>query len=225
MAPADDPVEEARAEYTRGVAHAQAGEWAEAEAAFRRALELHPNPAIRVNLASALVEQGRYREAHGELFTAESDPELPPSLQDPIARLRERIRSEAGRLAISRSGDSVGAEVVLDEDPVEESWLASDIPVSPGAHVVIAQRDGSELARAEVEVGAAERTQVVLGLTERVIGGEGGEPDDTPLFIGIGVGAGAVAVVAIVIIAAVAASSGGGQPIAGNFNPGLISWP
>ncbi len=221
-APAQDPVEGARQAFLAGVELAQAGRWAEAEAEFRGALALHPAPGIHINLASALVEQGRYREAHGSLRSAESDPDLPPNMGPAIEALRERIQREAGRLAISRSGELAGAEVALDRSPVEEAWLAGDIPVTPGPHEVTALRAGEELASVSVEATAGERTAVVLGgVSERVVETE---TDETPLHVGIAVGVGVVLVAAVVIVGAAAGGGGGAQPVSGNFNPGLIAW-
>lgn len=224
--PAVDPVQAAREAFGRGVEHMQARGWALAEREFRAALALHVAPAIQVNLAAVLVEQGRFREAHGVLLEAEADPELPENLAAPIAQLRERMGREAGQLRITRSGAAEGAAVVLDAERVEEEWLLSPIPVAPGAHRVTAERAGETLATVEVDVAAGERAAVALGLSERLVEGpeQPGESDDTGLIVGLSVAGGAVLVAAIVIIAVVAASGGGDQPFAGDFMPGLIAW-
>jgi hypothetical protein len=217
----------ARALFGEGVQHAQAERWTDAAGAFEAALELRSAPAIRYNLAAAYVELGRFRDARAELDRVEADPETSPDIAELSGALAARIRREAGRLSVERAEELVDAQVAVDAEPLAAEWLAREIPVAPGAHVVTARRDGEPVARAEVQVSAGERTHVYLGL-----GTVPGGPEDpsTPLFeewgFWAGVGAGVVVLGVLIGVVAAASSGGGGsEPVSGNFMPGVITWP
>src|SRR5687767_2246374 len=67
----------ARTLFAEGVAFVSEGHFEQAEARFREALALHDAPSIRANLASALYEQGEYREALSLAEGVASDTSAP----------------------------------------------------------------------------------------------------------------------------------------------------
>ncbi len=217
---------EARRLFAEGVAHTQAQRWSEAAASFRAALELHAAAPIRYNLAAALVELHEYPEALQQLDAVLADESAPASITALARALLERIRGEAAMLTIAVEGDRAGAVVALDAEPLEESWLARELPVPPGAHTVTAIRDEQTVAEAEVTARAGESARVRLLITAP---GGSTTPASVPLYedwrFWLGVGAGAAALITIVAIVAVAAQPGGSSPpVVGNFAPGVITW-
>ncbi len=171
------------------------------------------------------MESGLYRDAHGHLLALEADPETPEDLATLGRELRARIEREAGRLRIRRAEALADADVVLDTLPVPPAVLDTDIPVRAGPHQVAATRGARMVASASVTASAGALTDVLLQAAPE----QPAEPaprsivEEPALWLGIG---GAVLVIAaVVIVASVLATDAGGQPIEGNFTPGVITWP
>ena len=203
-----------------------AGErWAHAIEAFESALELRQAPAIRYNLAAALVESGRYRDAHEQLLALEADADTPENLAALSQTLREQLATEAGHLAIERPPALADTEVVLDTLPVAEAVVHSSIPVRPGEHRIAATRGNEMLAAVTVMAPAGELTRVLLRPEPEVMS----DTDTTlpltsePIFW-LSVTAAAVVVIVAVVVVAVLASSGE-EPVPGNFSPAIVTWP
>lgn len=238
--PAEDPrtdeerTARARALFAEGVEHSQQQRWNNAAAAFEAALELRAAPPIRYNLATAYVELGRYREARTQLDAVAADPTTSPDVAQLSEDLASRVRREAGRLSVERAPELSDAEVAVDSEPLDATWLQREVPLMPGRHVVTASRGGSTLARAEVQVGAGERTHVFLGMasapTQPIQSSQssGSERLETPLYeewaFWLGVGAGVVVLGVLTAVIAAVASNGGSEPVSGNFMPGVITW-
>lgn len=90
------PAEEARALFERGLAAFDAGDTEEAEALFRRSLELRRSASAAFNLATLLDQDGRLVEAlelYQEVSRAEGVPE------EVMTVVRQRIAALAPRLA------------------------------------------------------------------------------------------------------------------------------
>ena len=228
-----DPTAEARALFARGVAHTQAREWEPAAEAFAQALALHPAPAIRYNLAAALVELGRYREASSELAALDPDT-LPANLLPLVEGLVARVRREAARISVERAADLSDAIVTLDEEALDEEELTREIPVAPGPHAIAALRDGVSVAGARVSVSAGEHTHVLLAVTgaDAPDDPEPDHPAPQPTDITeewgfwLAIGVGALVFVAVAVVVGVStADNGGTEPVVGNFSPGVITWP
>ncbi len=157
-----------------------------------------------------------------------SDEETSPQIRELGEQLRERIQTESGRLHVETTGDSEGAQVTLDSEPLDAGWLARDIPVAPGNHTVAATREGRPVAEAEVAVHAGETARVRLDLGTAATGGRQQPTGEVPLLedwrFWLGVGGGTVAVIVLVAVIAAVASSGSSDAIPGNFMPAVITW-
>lgn len=223
------PIERARARFAAGVEHAAAQRWARAIDAFEEALELHRAAAIEYNLAAALVESGRYRDAHGHLLALEGDPEAGEDLLALGRGLRERMDAEAGRLRIERRPTAAGAEVLLDTIPVPEEVLATPIPVREGEHRV-AVVDGPRTLDAQTIVARAGAvTDVRLGpesaVEDPAIPLDPATPIvEEPLFW-VAIGGGVLLVVGAIVLGVVLASESGQDPVAGDFSPAIVTFP
>ena len=220
--------ERARARFAEGVDHAAAQRWARAIESFEQALELHAAAAIEYNLAAALVESGRYRDAHGHLLALEADPEASEELRTLGRGLRERMDAEAGRLRIERRPTAAHAEVLLDTVAVPPEVLATAIPVREGEHRV-AVVDGPRTLDAQTVVATAG------AVTDVLLGPAPVEPDpivvptetpivEEPLFW-LAIGGGVLLIAGAIVIGAVLASDGGQDPVAGDFSPAVVTFP
>ncbi|MBX3270362.1 MAG: tetratricopeptide repeat protein [Sandaracinaceae bacterium] len=229
-APDAPAIEQARALFAEGVAHASAERWARAIDAFERALALRSAPAILYNLAAALVESGRYRDAHGHLLALEADAEtaeMPAPLAALARELRARMDREAGRLRIARAPAVRDAEVVLDTVPVPEAQLATALPVTPGEHTVVATRGARLIATVTVHASAGALTEVTLAAEEEpapVIVRAETPLVEEPLFWAA-VAAGVLVLAGVVVLAAALAAEPSQAPVAGDFSPAILTWP
>lgn len=155
-------------------------------------------------------------------------PDAPASLVELATALRERMNGEAGRLRVERAAELDDTDVTLDAEPLEADALAGDVYVAPGEHVVEAARDGRQVARVTVLADAGQRTRVYLGVGANPIADPAPAPQPTPLHEEWGfwaaIGGGALLVVGVIVLA-VALGSGGTDPVRGNFEPAVLSWP
>lgn len=218
-APDEADVARARALFSEGVSHTQAQRWDEAAGAFQAALALRDAPPIRYNLAAALVELGRFREALEQVESVLASSHPPANIRALAQALEERIDREAGRLRVETSEED--AEVSVDLERMPAAWRARPMPVTPGSHRVTLSRGAETLAEEELDVEAGALVQVRL--VPR--GGQLGSPvpleEDWRLWVGVGAGA-----LALVTLVSILAASAGGEaaPVTGNFNPGVLTW-
>jgi hypothetical protein len=139
------------------------GDVAGALADFRRAYALFPSANLRFNIGEALDELGRAAEAVDsfEEFLAEA-PDAPAAARqlaaDRVAELGKRI----ARLELEVT--PAGADVTVDGLPVTLP-RTRPLPVMPGAHTVMAHRQGLAPVRMRVAVVAGERRVVALSLS------------------------------------------------------------
>jgi hypothetical protein len=211
-------LEQARARFAEGVAHTEAARWEDAVASFESALELHDAPAIRYNLAVALVELHRYQAADEQLSHVIGAEDVPENIAAQAPELRTRIEHEAGRLTVVAPER---AEVTLDGEPLAPEHVGREIWVAEGTHTIAGRRGEATLAEQEVVVSAGQpAARVELAAPEAP-----GVPlhEDWRLWVGVGAGALTVLVTLIVVIAI--ASSGTEQAIPGNFSPAVLTWP
>ena len=230
-----DRLSEARELFSDGVRYAGDGEFGRAVTAFRRALELHEAPTIRYNLASALFETGQLAEAHAAVEPVIDNAEAPAELRQRAEELRETIRGHSARVTIRLGGQADAAR--LDGRDLTLRDLDAALIVAPGAHSIVGLRGGEEVTTREIDVPAGGQAFVdvsvvpspaeVAAAAEPALAGDQEAQPSTPLLkdwrLWTAVGGGVVAVVLVVVIVA-AASGGGEDPIAGNFEPGLLTW-
>lgn len=177
------------------------------------------------------MELGAHREADTNLRALEAAPDTPDSLRELAAALRERMDREAARLRVERAPELADTRVALDEVPLSQEALDEDVYVEPGPHVVEATRGARSVARVSIRAEAGERTRVYLGVgaaPEVVEADPVVTPTATPLHEEWGfwaaIGGGVLLVVGIVIVA-IAVGGGSTDPVRGNFEPGVLSWP
>lgn len=227
-----DPTDRARALFSEGIALTEQQSWEQAAAKFREAMMLHDAPAVRYNLASALFEMDRLTEPWRLVQSVKADPEVTAELRAHAETLEAQIRDRAAMVTVRVEGDARGTTVSMDGEAMSEPELGREIAVSPERHVFVANRDGQEVARQEIEVARREVSTVTLTVApppslaaapveeEPIATDAPSEPVDWRIWAAVG--AGVVLLAAVVI--AVAVTSGTEDPVGGNFQPGVLRW-
>lgn len=229
----DEAVQRARAEFGEGVQCVSDEDWACARTHFRQALELHDAATIRYNLASVLVELDELPEAARLASSVVDDEEeADEALRGRAQELLDLIAQRGGVAEVVVEGAPAGAELRVDGQVVPpEQWSA--VPVAAGAHTFAVHSGGEALSEQSVTADAGGRVVVAITVVatpaEVAQDGEGGSDIDfdalveDPIFWAVAGGA-VAGVVLIVVIIAVAASSGSQDPMAGDFEPGVLRW-
>lgn len=235
----------ARKLFEEGLAHVEAGNWVQAEQAFRSVLVMRSSPVVAYNLASALARLGRLIESAELLRAIVRDPTVDAATREPAQHLLSEIEPQIGSVTVRVLGNTENLVLRLDQRTLGAGELVQAISVDPGVHMVAAERAGKLLASEEVNVGGAAplKTEVTLDLREKPKEppkpdlrvsklpseerpaserDDGGSTWSSPW---LWTGAGAVVLLAAGIII-VAASSGGeaqpADPIGGNTSPPVI---
>lgn len=229
----DDEAATARARelFGLGVDAADAEDWPSAAAHFRSALSLRDSPAIRLNLATALVELEERGEAVEQLNRIVHSDAPRRQVRQARAILRD-LEPQVGHLTIDLAGDSEGASLRVGGREVPPDRVSVPFAVDPGELVVTAHRDGRELARDAVAVEPGQSASLSLTIVPPVadVAAEAEAPDlglveaddDTPVYqepwLWAAVGGGL-----LLLVIVVAAATGGDEgAIAGDFEPAVV---
>ena len=234
----DRRVELARALFREGVAHADAGRFAEAEERFRRAYAIRATPALSFNLAAALVRLGKVVEAASLLRAVMTDPESPPPL---VAQAQEQLETAEARIArLTIRPGATGSDVAF---YVDDTVVRTDIelPLDPGAHVVEARRGSETVATREVTLDDGADEELELEVEPEVFeagGSEEPEPAPVGAFAAgsevdepsggvsgwVWIGAGVLVVGLVVGGLFLAGVFDGPDAVEGNAMPGVLEW-
>lgn len=238
----------ARSLFQQGLELADAASWSEAADRFRRSLAIRDSAVVSFNLATALTHIGELVEASELLRRAARDEDAPTRLREAGRQELRRIEPRIGRLTIELEGPREGVELRLGDRPIPAAGIGVEMPVDPGEHILVATRDGQEVARTGVSIpegGEATASLTIpplptvpdpVEVADRAMSDavsrdlistretEAGDGDDTLLWVGV--------IVAVLVAGAVAATvtvlvvGGGGQadPIPGNLSPGTVEF-
>jgi hypothetical protein len=159
---ASSPNEDARAELATGVALAEDNRWEEALIAFRRAHALSPQPATLLNVAGAEAQTGRLVAATESYRRLLRTPGLSDGLRGVVRTALAAAELRVARLRISVERRGAGDRVLLDGRPLITAELGGDVPVDPGAHTLLLERDGVTRVRSKVALREGETRAIVL---------------------------------------------------------------
>jgi uncharacterized protein (UPF0147 family) len=159
----DAATERARALFSEGVEHMQAGRFREAADAFRETLALRDSPQVRFNLATSLAETGEIGEAYELFESVRNDRRAPRPLRRDAQRAARELEPRTGQLTVNVDGDIAGTELTLDGRPIPAERIGSPMRVGEGRHQLAAAR-GTQRGSRSVEVAAGEATSVTLRL-------------------------------------------------------------
>lgn len=149
-------IDRARSQFALGVRQAERRRYWEAIRAFRRARRLHDTPAIRYNLALALLEVDRPVQAYRLVRELAREPGVSAMLRASAFELERELRRE---LVFVQVDLPHGAETLR----VDRRTLESDaLALSPGRHVLEAWDGRRIVARQTLNLPAGTRATIPL---------------------------------------------------------------
>ncbi|MBX3271691.1 MAG: hypothetical protein KF729_15600 [Sandaracinaceae bacterium] len=222
----------ARRLFEEGVAALEAEAWEVARERLSRSYELVPRASTLMNLATAQAELGLLVEAIESYrrFLSEMTPREARhrrQVEQAIAELEPRVAHVDLTIPRLEPGDVVR----LDGRALPSAALEVALPMSPGAHRLLVERDGAQIGAVDLVLVEGERRgvevalrapapQTALEATPAPVASGG---DDTALFVGLGVGA-AVALAAIVAVVLAVVLGAPPDPYVGNLGPGRVTF-
>jgi tetratricopeptide (TPR) repeat protein len=136
-APVDDEqMTAAQEQFDRGVTRYEAGDLAEALAAFQRAYELEPHPHLHYNIGVVQLDMGEHAAATRSLtrYLEEGGATVDPQRRSEVESRLEALAPKIGRLTVRCNVE--GAEVRVDGELVGTTPLADTLVVDPGTRRV-----------------------------------------------------------------------------------------
>ena len=164
-----EQLEQARKLFEEGLAHVEAGNWVEAEQAFRSVLVMRSSPVVAYNLASALARIGRLIESAELLRAIVRDTDVDAATREPAQHLLSELEPQIGSVTVRVLGNTDGLVLTLDQRTLGAGDLVQAISVDPGVHLIAAERAGALLASEEVKVGGAAplKAEITLDLRDK----------------------------------------------------------
>lgn len=155
QAVAASPVEAARAEFERGISLAQSHRWVEALEAFQRSRAVADRPNTTYNLALALHELGRMREAAAALEACLAHADAEPALTRDARDLLAVVRPQIATLFLAVAPDDAVLRV---DGAVMPGGGGSRVQeLDPGAHRIELRAEAVEPQEFEVRVRGGQR--------------------------------------------------------------------
>ncbi len=150
----------------KGRAAARALRHGEAIDLFRKADQLDPTSARKLELSKALVAEGKLVEASQILNNLINDASLGPRdkwAKDAAKKQLAQFESRIPWLQVQVVGPASSAKVRVEVDG-KEVEANTEAPVDPGKHTVAVDADGYESADRNITVAEGEHKQVTLTL-------------------------------------------------------------
>ncbi|HTM22957.1 MAG TPA: hypothetical protein VL172_20685 [Kofleriaceae bacterium] len=128
---------------------------------FEEAYGIYPTPIILYNLGKAYHGVGRNGLAHRTLARyLREDKAIKPERKAEVDRLQAELEQVVGLIDVEVSAN--GVQITVDGDEVGTAPLPGAVAVEPGVHLVVAIKDGKELASRQVAVGTGKRVTAQL---------------------------------------------------------------
>ena len=165
----DAPDAGARAAFDEGVRAAQRDAWDEALEHFRRADALLVNPNIRINLAAALVQTLRLREAealYGRILEEHAD-ELDAAQRAELRAVRERVEHRIPTLEVRLRDAPEPLTIEVDTEDAVQTAGATTLRLDPGEHELRVRRGDEVLATRHVRLEEVRRMTLVIPVAVR----------------------------------------------------------
>ncbi len=164
----DDALAAARRLFTEAVADEQGRRYEVALDKFRRVLAVRETANVRYRVATCLEAMGHNAEAVASFEAAMRLGAQDPASSEVVVAARARaahLEPLVSRLAIELPPDApAGAEIRLDDAPVEPFALAASIPLEPGHHTVRASAPGRTPFETVVDLPPGGRVSISVTL-------------------------------------------------------------
>jgi hypothetical protein len=159
---------EARAAFEQGKDLFEHEDYVTAHAKLERAHELSANPRILWNLAACAAKQKRYALAiaEAERYLLEGGSKLTPEQTDRAQRFVEELRGLVAEATFSVA--PAGAKLTIDRTPRGLLGAPTVVLLDLGAHVVQLEKDGFEIARANLDITKVGKQSYAFTLVELV---------------------------------------------------------
>lgn len=133
---------DARQMFVEGVAHARAGHWDLALAAFEAAYAIAPRPTVLFNLAMAQLRTGKLLASNANFrrFVNSEDPSIGRSQLRVAQHQLADVEARIPRLRIEIAGLKEGDRILLDQVRIYPEELGRELWVDPGSHRVRVDR-------------------------------------------------------------------------------------
>jgi hypothetical protein len=158
--------EQARADFAEGLRYLRAEQWAQAEGAFRRSLELFPRASTRYNLALVLFKQRRARESLSCIAEVLDSPLVQDEerYHEYARTLRPLVLAELARVSVVLK--PADATLQIDGERVQGAGSPRNVFLDPGPRRVQITAPGYEPHDAvlNAERGEEQRWEFELGL-------------------------------------------------------------
>lgn len=132
-------------------------------AEFERVYELTQRADLLFNIGRAQEALGRYPEAATSVEEyLRRTPDMAPETRAEVEQLLASVRRYIAYLRVAVTPP--GAELRLDGRVLPEAQRTTDIPLSPGRHIIDARLAGHRAAQQEVVVRSGDRREVTVAL-------------------------------------------------------------
>ncbi len=147
----------ARKAYGEGDTAFKAGDFAAAEAGFKKANELIPSPHAQYWIAMSIDKQGRPVDAIAALEAFLGSPDKDKAGAEKVAEAQKRLDElTSGTVKLTLS--PAGATITVD-GKAEMGQSPFELKLKPGAHTIIVSAPGHESHTMDIEVAASSTTE------------------------------------------------------------------
>ncbi|MFO0758357.1 MAG: hypothetical protein U0359_17835 [Byssovorax sp.] len=165
---------QARALFQEAVALSAANNCSAALTKYRQVAKVKLTPQVSFNIAECEERLGKLVSALGNYRIAASQAASDPKAKDVAVRVAERIEDLEARipkLTVKRGKGADTALIELDGSELGAAKLSSDIPLDPGAHVIVAKMHDKEYLHETIKLAEKETKtyEVKLNLAPVVV--------------------------------------------------------
>jgi hypothetical protein len=154
LRPGEAERDQARQLYDEAIQYGRRGDYRKAKASLSAAWSLIRSWEIAVNLGSAEMRLGRYRDAAEHLAWGIRDGAQKEGENcAPLVKAKTLLAEAASHVGqVKLIADEPGASIIVDEEVVGKSPLIDPVYLEPGEHVITALPSSSEKASLKLEV-------------------------------------------------------------------------
>lgn len=148
--------------FSEGVEAARERKWEEALEKFQRSYEIAPRTMTLINLAGAQVNTGRLVAASESYrrFLRETSDATQAKLRAAAAKMLQSLEERIAYAQIRVTGLAQGDVIKLDTDEFSRASLGEAVPMDPGPHTLIVERNGHGVAQRRFTIGEGQTQEI-----------------------------------------------------------------